>query len=101
MHRPSHVPNTSTKNYRTDLCFLGALDGSHIKIDRPSEDQESYFNRKHYHSIQLQGLVNHEKKFIPVFIGYPGSVHDARVFNESDLPENLQNICDGLKYNSS
>lgn len=76
--------------------FLGALDGSHIPIDRPKEDQRSYYNRKCYHSIQLQAVVNHKSKFIHVFIGYPGSVHDVRVFGESDLMEELHNLCNGL-----
>ena len=36
---------------------VGAIDGSHIPIKKPSIDSESYFNRKHRHSILLQGVV--------------------------------------------
>lgn len=32
---------------------IGCLDGTHIKIDKPSEDPESYINRKGYYSIQV------------------------------------------------
>ncbi|KAI4467730.1 hypothetical protein MML48_2g00014070 [Holotrichia oblita] len=33
---------------------IGAIDGTHIKIDQPKNDPESYFNRKQYYSIQLR-----------------------------------------------
>lgn len=69
------------------------MDGTHIRIDKPTEDQDSYINRKQYFSLHMQGVVNHKLRFFDVFIGYPGSVHDARVFQESRLHEYLQEIC--------
>nr|CAI5844141.1 unnamed protein product [Callosobruchus analis] len=33
---------------------IGVVDGSHIRIDKPNNDPESYFNRKKFHSIQVQ-----------------------------------------------
>lgn len=41
----------------------------------------------------MQGTVNQNMKFFDVFIGYPGSVHDARVFKNSPLYRNLREIC--------
>ncbi|XP_032688009.1 protein ALP1-like [Odontomachus brunneus] len=73
--------------------IIGAIDGSHIRIDKPIEDPESYINRKQYFSLHLQGTVNHKMKFIDVFIGYPGSVHDARVFKNSSLRNDLHELC--------
>ncbi|XP_071577182.1 putative nuclease HARBI1 [Temnothorax nylanderi] len=73
--------------------IIGAIDGSHIRIDRPAEDPDSYINRKQYFSVNLQGTVNHEMKFLDVFIGYPGSVHDARVFRNSPLYRDLRELC--------
>lgn len=58
-------------------------------------DPDSYINRKQYHSIQLQGHVNENKIFLDVFIGYPGSVHDSRVFRESALFKSLPDLCSG------
>ncbi|XP_023289432.1 uncharacterized protein LOC111674210, partial [Orussus abietinus] len=34
---------------------IGAIDGCHIKIDKPLEVKDSYLNRKHYFSLHLQG----------------------------------------------
>ena len=48
--------------------IIGAIDGSHIHIRCPPAFQEDYYNRKQYHSIQLQGLVDNKKRFIDVRI---------------------------------
>lgn len=32
---------------------IGAIDGCHIKIDKPDKDPDSYINRKGYYSIQV------------------------------------------------
>ena len=37
---------------------IGALDGCHIKIDKPQHDSESYINRKGYYSVQVNILIN-------------------------------------------
>lgn len=35
---------------------IGAIDGTHIKIDKPQTDPESYLNRKQYYSIQVRHM---------------------------------------------
>ncbi|XP_018365088.1 PREDICTED: putative nuclease HARBI1, partial [Trachymyrmex cornetzi] len=75
--------------------IIGMIDGTHIKIEAPQENHESYINRKGYHSIQLQIVCNHKMEFIHCYVGYPGSVHDQRVFNVSML----QDFCsDPIKF---
>lgn len=79
------------------IFFLkGALDGTHIRIDKPLEDKDSYINRKKYFSIQMQAVADHKKKFLDLYIGYPGSVHDARVFKESSIFRKLGVFCGGM-----
>ena len=51
----------------------------------------SYFNRKHFYSIKLQAIVDHNCKFLDVFVGWPGRSHDARAFNNSAVMLQLQN----------
>lgn len=64
---------------------IGCIDGSHIRINRPRHDEEVYVNRKGYHSLLLQGVVDERKMFIDVFCGEPGSLHDARLLRKSEL----------------
>ena len=63
----------------------GALDGCHIPIIAPEEHPEDYHNRKGWHSIILQAVVDHNYCFTDVMVGWPGRVHDARVLANSSL----------------
>lgn len=38
--------------------IIGAIDGTHIKIDAPKENAVDYINRKGYHSVHLQVTIN-------------------------------------------
>jgi len=65
---------------------VGYIDGTHIPLDEaPVEDPESYFTRKQRYAIQLQAVCDNAKRLRNIFVGFPGSVHDARVFANSDL----------------
>ena len=66
---------------------LGAVDGTHIRITAPREHPQSYFNRKHFYSMQLQGVCTSRLLFTHILTGWPGSVHDARVFRNCSLME--------------
>lgn len=68
---------------------FGSVDGSHIKIDRPTENQSSYYNRKDFFSIQIQIVCDHNLRILDFHAGYPGKVHDARVFRNSRLFDKL------------
>lgn len=64
---------------------VGSIDGCHIRIKPPRENSECYFNRKLFYSIQLQAVSDHQGRFLDIFVGYPGSVHDSRVLRNSPL----------------
>ena len=74
-----------------DACWgfpqtAGAIDGTHIPILRPSGDSGSdYYNRKGFYSIVMQALVDYRGIFLDIYLGWPGKVHDARVFSNSSL----------------
>lgn len=50
-----------------------------IAIKAPKDQQESYIDRKHRHSIKLQAISTTNKIFTHIMVGFPGSVHDSRV----------------------
>ena len=63
---------------------LGAIDGMHIEILAPSSDSKvDYFSRKQTFSVNTQAVIGANLEFLNVSTGYPGSVHDARVYNQA------------------
>ena len=77
---------------------IGAIDGSHIAIKAPQECPENYVNRKGFYSVVLQGISDHEMRFIDCYTGWPGSVHDARVLKNSDFFAGVKN---GIKFTNN
>ncbi|XP_053892137.1 uncharacterized protein LOC128841270 [Malaclemys terrapin pileata] len=68
----------------------GAIDGTHIPILAPEHQATEYINRKGYFSMLLQALVDHKGRFTNINVGWPGKVHDARVFRHSGLFRKLE-----------
>ena len=65
----------------------GALNGSHIPIEVPQDSPSDYHNRKGWHSVTLQALVDDVGNFtdIKFCVGWPGKVHNTRVLQNSQL----------------
>ncbi|CAM4388262.1 unnamed protein product [Lepidochelys olivacea] len=68
----------------------GAVDGTHIPILAPDHQGSQCVNRKGYFSMVLQALVDHKGRFTNINVGWPGKVHDARIFRNSGLFKRLQ-----------
>lgn len=66
------------------MC-AGAIDGTHIPIVSPSDNHTDYVNRKGYHSVIIQAVVDSKYLFRDTVIGWPESVHDARVLANSEI----------------
>ncbi|KAJ1519237.1 hypothetical protein ONE63_011606 [Megalurothrips usitatus] len=64
---------------------IGAIDGCHVEIVAPADDQVSYTDRKMNHSIILQGICTASKIFTNVSIGTPGSRNDNRALALSSI----------------
>ena len=66
------------------MC-AGAIDGTHMPNIAPEENQIDYVNRKGYHSVVMQAIVDCTYLFRDIAIGWLGSVHDARILSNSKL----------------
>ncbi|KAH9371793.1 hypothetical protein HPB48_000077 [Haemaphysalis longicornis] len=72
---------------------IGCVDGSHVEINTPKESPQSYFNRKKFPSLILQGICDNANRFTDVLIGFPGSAHDARVLREGPFSDEATQKC--------
>ncbi|XP_037568004.1 putative nuclease HARBI1 [Dermacentor silvarum] len=62
----------------------GCIDCTHVQIISPGGDTaEVYRNRKGVFSINVQAVTGPELQFFEVVAGWPGSVHDSRIFENS------------------
>lgn len=64
---------------------VGSIDGCHVRVKPPAQHAACYLNRKLFYSVQFQAVCDHTAKFIDIFVGFPGSAHDARVLKHSPI----------------
>ena len=57
----------------------------HVPITPPAMKHTDYYNRKGWYSMLVQAVVDHDYLFRDLCVGWPGSVHDARVLANSTL----------------
>ncbi|CAG2249443.1 HARBI1 [Mytilus edulis] len=84
---------------------VGCIDCTHVRIQRPTEDEPAFVNRKNFSSINVQAVCNHEGKFTQITADWPGSVHDSHIFKNSSickhLEENHKGLVDGVLLGDS
>jgi hypothetical protein len=62
---------------------IGAIDGTHIPVVVPSSVTIAHFGRYRETTQNVLALCDFDMRFTFVVAGWPGSVHDTRVFNEA------------------
>lgn len=95
---PSALERTKTHFYEK-FGFpgvIGCIDGTHIMILRPTENEHIFFNRKGRHSINAMIICDHEMKILAINAKYGGSAHDSFVWKQSLQRDKLNaNYCSG------
>lgn len=85
-------PNTPQAIRSTQLGFynkarfpkvVGAIDCTHVRLRKsPGGDHAEIFrNRKGYFSLNVQAICNSKLEFLDIVARWPGSTHDAHIFN--------------------
>lgn len=65
---------------------IGYVDGTELKLaEKPYEDPDSYLSRKQHHSVKAQIICDFKLRIRHLVVGYPGSVHDARIFKNCPI----------------
>ncbi|XP_054746667.1 putative nuclease HARBI1 [Anastrepha obliqua] len=69
---------------------VGAVDGTHIQMIRPSNDEHLFFNRKLKHSINAMVICDHKMQIRAVNGRFGGASHDSHIWNLSGEREYLK-----------
>jgi hypothetical protein len=71
---------------------IGAIDCTHVEVLAPGvPNRELFRNRKGRLSINVQAVCDAELNFTNVVVRWPGSVHDSRIFSNSEICARLMN----------
>ena len=79
-------------------CF-GAIDGTHLVLAfKPELDGEEYWTRKQNYAVAATLVCDDRKRIRYINVGWPGSVHDQRVYQNSVLNKNPGNYFSDREY---
>ena len=78
---------------------IGYVDGTEIKLaEKPIEDHEAYFSHKRIYALKVQAVCDYKLKIRHLVLGYPGSVHDSRIYNNCSLSLDSSRYFDGAQW---
>jgi hypothetical protein len=79
--------------------IIGTIDGTHFILQNaPKKEKYLYFTRKKRYALHCQGIVDHRGIFIGYDVGWPGSVHDAKVYRNSHFYLNRSSLIKGNDF---
>jgi hypothetical protein len=76
-------------------CFALGVDGVQIRFEGAprkipaNKTTQMYWSRKQCHSINAQVVVN-DRYICDLDVGWPGSTHDARIWNRSEVKRHIE-----------
>ena len=92
---PAGVKRVEVKNKFYEIAHfpgvVGLVDGTHIRIQRPSEVEADYINRHFTTKLTSKLFANQMECFSDVLACFPGSVHDSRIWKISGVGMHVEN----------
>lgn len=70
---------------------IGVIDCTHVSIQAPIEEKWNYLNHNRYYSLNFQVTCD-DKMRITSIDGYPGTTHDSRIWNNSEVKEAIEQV---------
>ena len=74
------------ENY--EFPCVGAWDGFHVEV---CSRLKNYYSFKNRYTVTNMGLIGHNKRFLALTTGAPGSTHDARLLRYSNVYRDIIN----------
>ncbi|KDR20561.1 hypothetical protein L798_04578, partial [Zootermopsis nevadensis] len=84
------IAETCQKQAQFPNC-IGAVDGKHIRKNRPPHSGSLYYNYKRYSSIVLLAICDADYKFTSTDVGAYGKCSDSSIFKDSAIYHKLIN----------
>jgi hypothetical protein len=72
--------------------IIGAIDGTHVAILQPVQDEHLYFNRKGFHSKNVQIICDANLLILNVNANFGGSAHDSFIWRNPGEHETLEGL---------
>lgn len=69
---------------------IGCIDGTHVAITPSQNDEHLYFNRKRYHSKNVQIICDANLMILNVNANYGGATHDSFIWRNSNIRRHLE-----------
>lgn len=70
---------------------IGAVDVTFIRLKKkPTDRGESFYCRRGFYAVSLQGICDASGQLLDVWCGWPGRAHDSRVFQTSPIFKFIQ-----------
>ena len=69
---------------------IGAIDCTHVALQPPHDTEHLFRNRKNWHSINVQVIVDAHGLIWHVCAKFPGSCHDSYIFRQTNISRELE-----------
>ncbi|KAK9721114.1 DDE superfamily endonuclease [Popillia japonica] len=79
-------------------CVIGAVDGTHIAILQPAQEEHAYFNRKGFHSKYVQIICDVDLNILSINANFGGASH-AFIWRQSAISNYMENQYNGGERN--